>query len=208
MAKAKQGFKRKRSKTALPVWAAAGVSLAMMGGASANAPATDMPSKDLRTAKAGNETGLSARPFGVFWALREDAALESASIAPLDLARETEKLLTRFPNARALLLGQVDAQAPQAGGRRFRARIVDADGAREGGHLGHRLKAFEPQRKAIAIGPVVVAVWQMDRSAVKSLQGVEHRPIILPEQPLRHMQPAIRVDADQMSVEGGVMDFR
>jgi hypothetical protein len=39
MAKAKQGFKRKRSKTALPVWAAAGVSLAMMGGASANAPA-------------------------------------------------------------------------------------------------------------------------------------------------------------------------
>jgi hypothetical protein len=46
MAKAKQGFKRKRSKTAVPVWAAAGVSLAMMGGASANAPATDMPSED------------------------------------------------------------------------------------------------------------------------------------------------------------------
>ena len=46
MAKAKQGFKRKRSKTALPVWAAAGVSLAMMGGASANAPATDVPSRD------------------------------------------------------------------------------------------------------------------------------------------------------------------
>jgi hypothetical protein len=46
MAKAKQGFKRKRSKTALPVWAAAGVSLAMTGGASANAPATDMPSQD------------------------------------------------------------------------------------------------------------------------------------------------------------------
>jgi hypothetical protein len=46
MAKAKQGFKRKRSKTALPVWAAAGVSLAITGGASANAPATDMPSED------------------------------------------------------------------------------------------------------------------------------------------------------------------
>jgi hypothetical protein len=46
MAKAKQGSKRKRSKTALPVWAAAGVSLAMMGGASANAPATDVPSQD------------------------------------------------------------------------------------------------------------------------------------------------------------------
>jgi hypothetical protein len=46
MAKAKQGFKRKRSKTALPVWAAAGVSLAMTGGASATAPATDLPSQD------------------------------------------------------------------------------------------------------------------------------------------------------------------
>ena len=46
MAKAKQGSKRKHSKTALPVWAAAGVSLAMMGGASANAPATDVPSED------------------------------------------------------------------------------------------------------------------------------------------------------------------
>jgi hypothetical protein len=46
MAKAKQGFKRKRSKTALPVWAAAGVSLAITGGASANAPVTEMPSQD------------------------------------------------------------------------------------------------------------------------------------------------------------------
>ena len=45
-AKAKQGFKRKRSKIAVPVWAAAGVSLAITGGASANAPATDMPSQD------------------------------------------------------------------------------------------------------------------------------------------------------------------
>jgi hypothetical protein len=46
MAKAKQGFKRKRSKKALPVWAAAGFSLAITGGASASAPATDMPSQD------------------------------------------------------------------------------------------------------------------------------------------------------------------
>ena len=46
MAKAKQGFKRKRSKTALPLWAAAGVSLAMAGGASANAPVIDTPPQD------------------------------------------------------------------------------------------------------------------------------------------------------------------
>jgi type I restriction enzyme, R subunit len=51
-------------------------------------------------AKAAKETSLSARAFGVFWALRENAALKSAGITPLDLARETEKLLIRFPNAR------------------------------------------------------------------------------------------------------------
>jgi type I restriction enzyme, R subunit len=51
-------------------------------------------------AKAANETGLSSRAFGVFWALRGDAALKSAGIAPLDLAKETEKLMARFPNAR------------------------------------------------------------------------------------------------------------
>jgi type I restriction enzyme, R subunit len=51
-------------------------------------------------AKAAKETGLSPRAFGVFWALKDDAALGSAKIAPLDLAKETEKLMARFPNAR------------------------------------------------------------------------------------------------------------
>ncbi|MGE3719474.1 MAG: DEAD/DEAH box helicase family protein, partial [Bauldia sp.] len=51
-------------------------------------------------AKATKETGLSPRAFGVFWALRDDTALKSARIAPLDLAKETEKLMARFPNAR------------------------------------------------------------------------------------------------------------
>jgi hypothetical protein len=46
MAQARQGSKkRKASKAAVPVWAAAGV-LAMGAGASANAPATDIPSRD------------------------------------------------------------------------------------------------------------------------------------------------------------------
>jgi type I restriction enzyme R subunit len=50
--------------------------------------------------KAARDTGLSSRAFAVFWALRDDAALKQAGIAPLSLARETEKLLARFPNAR------------------------------------------------------------------------------------------------------------
>jgi hypothetical protein len=46
MAQARQGSKkRKASKAAVPVWAAAGV-LAMGAGASATAPATDKPSQD------------------------------------------------------------------------------------------------------------------------------------------------------------------
>ena len=46
MVQARQSSKkRKASKTAVPVWAAAGV-LAMGGGASANAPATDIPPQD------------------------------------------------------------------------------------------------------------------------------------------------------------------
>jgi type I restriction enzyme, R subunit len=36
----------------------------------------------------------------VFWALREEPALTRAGIDPLDFAKETEKLMARFPNAR------------------------------------------------------------------------------------------------------------
>jgi hypothetical protein len=46
MAQAMKGSKRKRSKRAFPLWAAAGVSLATTGIASADAPATDIPSRD------------------------------------------------------------------------------------------------------------------------------------------------------------------
>ena len=46
MAKAKQVSKRKRRNTALPVLGAAGISLAMAGGASATPPAANVPSED------------------------------------------------------------------------------------------------------------------------------------------------------------------
>jgi type I restriction enzyme, R subunit len=51
-------------------------------------------------AKASRETGLSPKAFSVFWALREEPALTRAGIDPLDFAKETEKLMARFPNAR------------------------------------------------------------------------------------------------------------
>ena len=49
--------------------------------------------------KAAAESGLSTRAFSVYWSLREDAALKAAGIAPMDLAREVETLMARFPNA-------------------------------------------------------------------------------------------------------------
>lgn len=49
--------------------------------------------------KAARASGLSARAFGVFWVLREDAAIKSAGLDTMALAKEVEELLARFPNA-------------------------------------------------------------------------------------------------------------
>jgi type I restriction enzyme R subunit len=49
--------------------------------------------------KAARDSGLSARAFGVYWVLREDAAVNSAGLDAMTLAKETEALLDRFPNA-------------------------------------------------------------------------------------------------------------
>jgi type I restriction enzyme R subunit len=50
-------------------------------------------------AKAAKETGLSAKAFGIYWALKDDAALKQMGVTVLDLAKEVEKLMGRFPNS-------------------------------------------------------------------------------------------------------------
>ena len=50
-------------------------------------------------AKAAKESGLSPRAFGVYWMLKNDPGFGTTGIAAMDLAKETEDLLTRFPNA-------------------------------------------------------------------------------------------------------------
>ena len=50
-------------------------------------------------AKAAKESGLSPRAFGVYWTLKNDPRFGTIGIAAMDLAREAEDLLTRFPNA-------------------------------------------------------------------------------------------------------------
>ena len=50
-------------------------------------------------AKAAKESGLSPRAFGVYWMLKNDPGFGTTGLAAMDLAKETEDLLTRFPNA-------------------------------------------------------------------------------------------------------------
>jgi len=49
--------------------------------------------------QAARDSGLSARAFGVYWALRKDAAANAAGLDAMTLAQECEELLARFPNA-------------------------------------------------------------------------------------------------------------
>jgi type I restriction enzyme R subunit len=46
------------------------------------------------------DSGLSPRAFGVYWSLKDDEVLTKAGLSAVDLAKESETLLTRFPNAR------------------------------------------------------------------------------------------------------------
>ena len=50
-------------------------------------------------AKAAKESGLSPRAFGVYWTLKNDSGFGRTGIVVMDLAKEIEDLLTRFPNA-------------------------------------------------------------------------------------------------------------
>lgn len=49
--------------------------------------------------KAAQEAGLTTLAFGVFWSLRNDIALQESGIKAMELAREAEEQLKRFPNA-------------------------------------------------------------------------------------------------------------
>ncbi|MBU2763955.1 MULTISPECIES: type I restriction endonuclease subunit R [Pseudomonadati] len=49
--------------------------------------------------KTARESGLAARAFAIYWTLRGDAALQGAGINAMEIAREAEALLGRFPNA-------------------------------------------------------------------------------------------------------------
>ena len=49
--------------------------------------------------KEAQQSGLSTRAFGVYWALKDDGALKAKGVSAMDLAREANTLLGRFPTA-------------------------------------------------------------------------------------------------------------
>jgi type I restriction enzyme R subunit len=51
------------------------------------------------TLKLARESGLSLRAFAIFWTLHDDASLHERGIDPMQVAKEAEGLLGRFPNA-------------------------------------------------------------------------------------------------------------
>ena len=59
----------------------------------------DIAKEKEAAAKAAKESGLSPRTFGVYWTLKNDPGFDATGIAAMDLAKETEDLLARFPNA-------------------------------------------------------------------------------------------------------------
>ena len=52
-----------------------------------------------------------------------------------------------------------------------------------------------------------MAVRQADAPAVQSLEGFKQRAVFLDQQLVRHVQPVIGIDADQVPVEGRVMNL-
>jgi type I restriction enzyme, R subunit len=49
--------------------------------------------------KSARESGLPARAFAIYWTFRDDAALHGAGIEAMEIAREAQALLGRFPNS-------------------------------------------------------------------------------------------------------------
>jgi hypothetical protein len=83
MAQAKQASKRKRANTSLPVLGAAGVSLAIAGGASATAPTANVPSQDTgsRNVITLGEEEISDVNLATFYVFdKEDARTPQAEV--------------------------------------------------------------------------------------------------------------------------------
>ena len=82
-------------------------------------------------AMAAKESGLSPRAFAVHWLMKDNADLAASGLSTMDLAREAETLLARFPNAAVNADEQRRLRAALyrpllALGKDARSRVVDS----------------------------------------------------------------------------------
>ena len=68
-------------------------------------------------------------------------------------------------------------------------------------------EAIEPQSETVAIRLILSPLRETKQPAIQSLDGLEHRPILLGEETFGDVQPIVWVDANQVGIEGSVMDF-
>ena len=85
--------------------------------------------KDAAT-RSAKDSGLNPKAFAVFWRLREEPAIKASAVDPMELGREIEKLLQRFPNAKVNPDEQRQLRAALyrpllAVGKEHRARLVE-----------------------------------------------------------------------------------
>jgi hypothetical protein len=83
MARAKQGSKRKRRNRAFPVLGAAGISLAMAGGASATPPAANLPSQDTGPRATLGEEEISDVSLATFYVFDKENESELGQFVTL-----------------------------------------------------------------------------------------------------------------------------
>ena len=72
---------------------------------------------------------------------------------------------------------------------------------------GRSLEALEAQRQAVAVRAVPDPIWQMQCAVLEPFQGIQHRTVVLREKTFGNMHATIRVDADQVGVERGIVDL-
>ena len=69
------------------------------------------------------------------------------------------------------------------------------------------LKRWKRTRQAVAVRAVSDPRRQIQRAALKLFQGIQHRTIALCEKTLGNVHAIVRIDADQVGVERGMVDL-
>lgn len=68
------------------------------------------------------------------------------------------------------------------------------------------LEYLKPLRQPISIRIVIGSARKVKLSSVKWFERLQHLAIVLMEKPVRNVDAIVGIDADEVSIEGGVMN--